>query len=114
MPPAQSSLRISRREAYSLLPSLREQVLINLGNFGPTVDLYVNPKNHTQPLYCTSLNSCGAYNWHDFQLCWASPPWSHLERRVTKAVLDKVQMLVICPDSGQTGEAAAWPLFWTA
>ena len=32
LPPAQSSLRISGREAYSLLPSLREQVLIDLGD----------------------------------------------------------------------------------
>ena len=44
LPPAQSSLRISRREAYSLLPSLRKQVLIDLGDLRPTVDLYANPK----------------------------------------------------------------------
>ena len=49
--PAQASSRISRRVAYSLLPSLREQVLIDLGDLEPTVDLYANPKNHTQPLY---------------------------------------------------------------
>ena len=57
LPPAQSSLRISRREAYSLVPSLRQQVLIDLGDLRPTVDLYANPKNHTEPLYCTPLNS---------------------------------------------------------
>ena len=88
LPPAQSSLRISWREAYSLLPPLREQVLIDLGDLRPTVDLYANPKNHTEPLYCTSLNSCFAYNWHVFQLCWANLPLSHLQRMVTKAVLD--------------------------
>ena len=32
LPRAQASLRISRREAYSLLPSLREQVLTDLGD----------------------------------------------------------------------------------
>ena len=32
LPPAQASLRISRREPYSLLLSLREQVLIDLGD----------------------------------------------------------------------------------
>ena len=106
LPPAQSSLRISRREAYSLLPSLREQVLIDLGDVRPTVDLYANPKNHTEPLYCTPLNSCYAYNWHDFQICWANPTWSHLERMVIKAVLDRAQVVVICPDWGQTREAA--------
>ena len=111
LPPAQSSLRNSRGEAYSLLPSLREQVLIHLGDFGPTVDLYANPKNYTEPLYCTLLNSCYAYNWHDFHLCWANPPWSHLEKMVTKAFLDRAQVLVICPDWGQTGEAAAWRPF---
>ena len=52
------------------------------------MDLYANPENNTEPLYCTPLNSCYAYNWHDFQLCWANPPWPHLERMVTKAVLD--------------------------
>ena len=111
LPPAQPCLRISRTEAYNLLPSLREQVLIDLGNLRPTVDLYADPKNHTEPVYCTPLNSCYAYNWHDFQLCWANPPWSHLVRMVTKAVLDRAQVVVICSDWGQTGEAAAWRPF---
>ena len=106
MPPAQSSLRSSRREAYSLLPSLREQVLIDPGDLRPTVDLYANPKNHTEPLYCTPLNSCYAYNWHNFQLCWANPPWSHLEKMVTKAVLARAQVKLICTDRSQTREAA--------
>ena len=30
---------------------------------------------------------------------------------VTKAVLDRAQVVVICPDRGQTGEAAAWQPF---
>ena len=75
------------------------------------MDLYGSPKNHTEPLYCTPLNSCSAYNWHNFQLCWANPTWSHLEKMVTKAVLDRAQVVVICPDWGQTGEAAAWRPF---
>ena len=108
LPPAQSSLGISRKEAYSLLHSLREQVLIDLGDLRSSLDLYANPKNHTEPLYCTPLNSCYAYNWHHFQLCWANPPWSQLEKMVTKAVLDRAQVVVICPDWGQTGKAAAW------
>ena len=112
MSPAQASLRISRREAYSLLPSLREQVLIDLGHLRPTVDLYANPKIHTEQLYCTPLNSCYAYNWHYFQLCWASPPWVYLEKMVTNASLDRAQVVVICPDWGQTGEAAAWQPFF--
>ena len=60
LPPAEFSLKISRREVYSLLPSLREQVVINLGDLRPNVDLYANPKNHTEPLYCTPLISCYA------------------------------------------------------
>ena len=75
------------------------------------MDLYANAKNHTEPLYCTPLNSCYAYNWHNLQLCWASPPWSHLEKMVAKAVLNRAQVVVICPDWGQTGEAAAWRPF---
>ena len=108
---AQGSLRISQREAYSLLSSMREQVLIDLGDLRPPVDLYANAKNQTQPLYCTPLNSCYAYNWHDFQLCWAKPPWSHLEKMVPKAPPDRAQVVVICPDWGQTGKAAAWRPF---
>ena len=46
-----------------------------------------------------------------FQFCWAKPPWSHLEKMVTKAVLDRAQIVVICLDWGQTGEAAAWRPF---
>ena len=107
LPPVQSSLRISWREAYSLPPSLSEQVVIDLGDLRPTVDLYANLKRHTEPLYCTPLISCYAYNWLNFQLCCANPPWSHLQRMVTKAVLDRAQVVVICPDWRQTGEAAA-------
>ena len=44
LPPAQASWRMSRREAYSLLPSLRDQVLIDLGDLRPTVDLYAHHK----------------------------------------------------------------------
>ena len=72
MPPAQDSLKISQRDSYSFLPSLREQVLINLGDLRPIVDLYASPENHTETLYCIPLNSCYAYNWHDLQLCWAN------------------------------------------
>ena len=111
LPPAQSSLKISRREAYSLLPSLREPVLIDLGDLRPTVDLYAQPKDHTEPSYCTPLNSRYAYNWHNFQLCRANPPWSHLEKMITKAVLDRAQVVLTCPDWGRTGEAAAWRPF---
>ena len=88
LPPAESSLRFIWREAYSLLPSLREQVLIDLGDLRSTVDLYTNPQNHTERFYCTLLNSCYAYNWQDVQLSCVNPPWSHLEKMVTKAVLD--------------------------
>ena len=52
LPPAQASLRISRREAYSLLHSPREPFLVDLGDLRPTLDLYANPKNHTESLYC--------------------------------------------------------------
>ena len=111
-PPGQASLRISQREAYRLLPSQKEGVLNDLGDLRPVVDLYADPKNHTEPLYCTPLNSYYAYNWHDFQLCWANPRWSHLEKMVTKAVLDRAQVVVFCPDLGQGGEAVAWRPFW--
>ena len=95
-----------------MLPSLREQVLIDLGDLRPTVDLYANPKNLTEPLYCPPPNSCCAYNWHDLQLCWANPPWSDLQKMVTKAVLDRAEVVVICPNWGQTGEAASWRPFF--
>ena len=44
LPAAQASLRISRKEAYSLLLSLTEQSLIDLGDLRPTVDLWAKPK----------------------------------------------------------------------
>ena len=114
LPPAQSSLRISWREAYSLLPSLREQVLIDLWDWRPTVDLYANPKNHTEPLYCTPLNSCYAYNWHHFQLCWANPPWSHLGKMVTKAVLDQFKSWLFVLIGAKPGKLLHGDHFWTA
>ena len=115
LPPAPASLRISRREAYSLLPSLREQVLIGLGDLRPTVDLYANPKNHTEPLSCTPLNRCYAYNWHDLQFCCADPPWSHLEKMVTKAASPTERKLWLFVLIGaKPGKLLHGDLFWTA
>ena len=101
-------MRLVKKEACSLVPELREEVLRDLGGPQPQVDLYANPKNHTETLYCTPLNSCYGYNWATLGLCWANPPWSHLKKMVTKCVLDGAKMLVITPDRGVVGEAREW------
>ena len=52
--------------------------------------------------------------WHNFQVCCATPPWSHLEKMVTKAVLDRAQAVVICPDGAKPGKLLHGDHFWTA
>ena len=114
LPPAQSSLRIYRREAYSLLLSLREQVLTDVGDLRPTVNLYPDPKNPTEPLYCTPLNLCYAYNWHNIQLCWANPPWSHLEKMVTRPCSTERKSWFLVLIGTKPGRLLHGNHFWTA
>ena len=61
-------MRFVKKEVYSLVPELCEQVLRDLGGAQPQVDLS-NPKNHTETVYCTPLNSCHYYNWATLGLC---------------------------------------------
>ena len=99
----QRSLRYGKQEFYRLLPEFKAQVLAEMGVLVCTVDLYANPINNTEALCCASLNS-----WFCLGHCWANPPWCHILKMLTKAVLDGAKLAVITPESGQTGEAAKW------
>ena len=101
-------LNYGKRESYRLLTHYKESVLAEMGDLKCKVDLYVNPKNHTETLYCTPLNSCYGYNWGRMGLCWANPPWSHILKMLTKCILDRARLVVVTPDWGTTGEAATW------
>ena len=114
LPPAPASLRISRRETYSLLPSLIDQVLIDLGDLISTVDLYANNKNHTEPLYCTPLNSCYAYNWQDFQLCRANPRGHTSRRWLPRLCLTERKFWLFVPIGAKPGKLLHGDHFWTA
>ena len=100
----------SLREAgvLPLATRFKAQVLAEMGDVVCTVDLYTNPTNNTKALFCAPLNSCDAYDWSRLGLCWAIPPWSHIVKMLTKAVLDRAKVVVLTPDWGQTGEAAKW------
>ena len=60
-------------------------------------------RNNTEALYCTPLNFSYGYHWSWLGFCWANPPWSHILKMLTKAVLDRAKVDVIIADLGQPG-----------
>ena len=98
--------RLFKRESYSLVPSVREEVLSKL-EVDPLlikVDLFANHANFQESKYCTRSNSAYFYDWSS--LCepkcvlWANPPFSQLHRVLTKVALEPQRIVLVTPDWG--------------
>ena len=104
--------RIFRTEAFQLIPDKRTRAMKDLG-INPEkvkVDLFASPQNAQESLYCDVKNSAWRYDWNqlcesDDELLWANPPFTKLDRVVTKAALEKakIKMIIVTPDWGSTG-----------
>ena len=66
-------------------------------------DLFANELNAQEKYYCTRANSAFKYNWS--KLCnqgqnvlWANPPFSQLERVITKLVHEPCKLVLVTPN----------------
>ena len=101
--------RLFKRESYTLVEDVREEVLRKL-DVDPSlieVDLFANHKNFQHHLYCTRENSSFYYDWSSLSstpssLLWANPPFSQMERVLTKVALEPQRIIMVAPDWGDS------------
>ena len=98
--------RAFKTEAYTLIPPIKEEALKKLNldiNFA--CDLFANHQNAQHRLFCTRQNSAFRYNWSELcengqTVLWANPPFSQLEKVVTKLVCEPCKMVLVTPNWG--------------
>ena len=100
----QKLMRFSH-ESYHLVPKLREQILSSLGLSASSIkiDCFANSVNHQEPLFMCKQNSLWWYNLtkllpNEQDFLWANPPFSMMDKLVTKLVLEPTRMVVVHPD----------------
>jgi hypothetical protein len=89
-----------RTESYKLNPRIRSTLLVDLIQADCCgVDLFSTRKNRQENRFVTKQANAWSFDWHllDIQAgpLWANPPFSKLEKVLTKVVLDKCR-LVLC------------------
>ena len=101
---AQKLCRIFKTEAYTLIEDVKKNVLEDLGiqKEKNVVDMFANHKNHQESLYCTRQNSAFFYNWESLlkenEFLWANPPFSQLDKVLTKVALEPCKMILVTPN----------------
>ena len=94
--------RIFKKESYTLVEQVKDEALkrLEIPRLRLCVDLFANHYNNQESLYATRANSAFFYNWSKLggeDILWANPPFSQMERVVTKLVLDPCQMVLVTP-----------------
>jgi hypothetical protein len=98
--------RLFRTESYTLVENIKSKVLRELGISRRSIfiDMFANHANFQEPLYLTKGNSSFRYNWSKLvkeEQCdylWANPPFSSLDKVVTKLCLESTRMILVHPN----------------
>ena len=97
--------RAFNTEAYTLTQSVKERALesLKVAEKGFFCDLFANQLNAQEPLYCTRSNSAFRYNWTKLsangqQILWANPPFTQLDRVLTKIVQNPCKIVLVTPN----------------
>ena len=66
------------------------------------IDFFANPFNSQEPLFCTRKNSAVFYTWTKLlsrpqEILWANPPFSQMDKVLTKLVLEPCRMVLVTP-----------------
>ena len=99
-------IKFGNNEAYKLLPNIRDAALkqLQIPAESITIDLFASYKNAQEALFCSMKNNAFWYDWSALvepnQWLWANPPFSKLERILTKVILEGVRVVLCCPDWG--------------
>jgi hypothetical protein len=98
--------RMFKKESYTLVPRVKKEVLeaLEVDELNLKVDLFANHQNFQEPKYCTRQNNAFFYDWSklvdDKGLVWCNPPFTQLDRVLTKLALEPTRMVLVCPDWG--------------
>lgn len=96
--------RIFNKESYTLKKDLRESVLqdLQVPKCKIAIDVFANHYNHQEAEYFTRQNSAFYYDWSKLlgedQVLWANPPFSQLEKVVTKVAIEPCKMVLVTPN----------------
>ena len=92
-------------ESFKMNSTFRQQALQDLGISATRIkiDLFASAINTQEPLFCTVKNSAWKYDWSKIlesaeEYLWANPPFSRIEKALTKAAIDKVKVVMTTPD----------------
>jgi hypothetical protein len=102
-PPSWS--RRNSHESYQLAPHIRDQVLKDLGvpKDNIVLDLFASKDNSLHPVFIDREQNAFTFNWeslcagHD-KLLWANPPFSLLDKVITKVILEPCTMVLVTPE----------------
>ena len=96
--------RIFNKESYTLKKDLRDSVLqeLQVPKNNIVIDVFANHYNHQEAEYFTTQISAFFYNWSELlkegEILWANPPFSQLEKVVTKLALEPCRMVLVTPN----------------
>lgn len=96
--------RIFKKESYTLIHDVKSKALTDLAISRNDVsfDLFANHFNFQEEMYCTRQNSSFYYNWSSLcskgEILWANPPFSQLEKVLTKVCLEPCKIILVCPN----------------
>ena len=124
--------RVFKTESYQLLPKLKEQAIrelsispselnpslpgpaLTVSSGGETivsscnVDLFASAKNRNETRFCSAQNSAWQYNWKEFGLSWANPPYSKIHMLLTKVALEETDLVLLTPVWGRSKIDQPW------
>ena len=100
LPSLYQRLTLFKREDYRLNPEVLKSTLGELGVSMEDikVEWFATPENSIFDSYCTPSNSIYKFFLPSLGFSYANPPWSHLERILTKLSLEGGKVALVTPD----------------
>ena len=87
-------------EAYQVMTAVMTEMLSALGCPTPAIDAFADPNHHCFQRWWGpggEKEDAFAQSW-DKELRWCNPPFSCLDRVVVKAIAERANIVLVCPD----------------
>ena len=100
IPSQYQRLSLYKREDYKLNPHVLKTALEQLGLKMEDIktELFADSQNSIFDSFCSGSNSIYKFFLPSLGLSYANPPWSHLEKILTKVSLEGGKVVMITPD----------------
>ena len=98
--------RIFKKESYTLVEDWKKKSLqeLEVPKQQINIDLFANHNNNQEALYCTRQNNAFWYSWSELSnfgenILWANPPFSQLDKVMTKLAMEEnCKMVIVTPN----------------